>query len=255
MKLVILAGGTGSRFIEETINKPKPMVTIGGFPIILHIMKYYDSFGIKDFVICSGYKGEQINSFFSNFINDYSDIKIDLKNRNIQILDKHKYDWNITIIKSDEKTDTAGRLLSIKKYLNKNEDFFFTYGDGLSNVNLNKQLKTFKEQKKICMMTSVKLKNKYGIINEKNNKIINFDEKKIERKDRINGGFFILNYKIFKFIKNKRESFEKDIIKKLIISKEISLYKHDDFWQSMDNIRERNYLEELWNKEIAPWKV
>ena len=255
MKLVILAGGMGSRFIEETVNKPKPMITIGGLPIILHIMNYYSFYGVRKFIICSGYKGEQINSFFTNLVNDYSDIKIDIKDRKVQILNKPKFDWSVTIIKSDEHTETAGRLLSIKKYLNKNEDFFFTYGDGLSNINLKKQLKYFKSSKKSCLMTGVRMANKYGIVKEKNNNIINFDEKKTEQKDRINGGFFILNYKIFNFLKNKRESFEKNIINKLITNKEICLYKHDDFWQSMDNIRERNYLEELWNKNSAPWKV
>lgn len=254
MKLVILAGGMGSRFIEETINKPKPMITIGSLPIILHIMKYYSTFGIKDFIICSGYKGEQINSFFVNFLNNYSDIEINLNTGNINLLNKKKYNWNISIIKSDENTNTAGRLLSIKKFIKKNEDFYFTYGDGLSNINIIKQLKFYKTHKKACLITAVKLYNKYGIIKEKNNKLIGFDEKKMDRKDMINGGFFILNYKVFDFINSKKESFEKDTIKKLILNKEVCVYKHNDFWQSMDNIRERNYLEELWKSNNAPWK-
>lgn len=254
MKLVILAGGMGSRFIEETINKPKPMITIGDLPIILHIMKYYSTFGIKDFIICSGYKGEQINSFFVNFLNNYSNIEINLNTGNINLLNKKKYNWNISIIRSDENTNTAGRLLSIKKFIKKNEDFYFTYGDGLSNINIIKQLKFYKVHKKACLITGVKHFNKYGIIKEKNNKLTGFDEKKMDRIDMINGGFFILNYKVFDFINSKKESFEKDTIQKLILNKEVCVYKHNDFWQSMDNIRERNYLEELWKSNKAPWK-
>lgn len=255
MKLVILAGGKGSRFVEETQNKPKPMITIGEIPIILHIMKYYSQFGVKDFIICSGYKGEKINEFFINFQKNYSNIKIDFINKSTEILDKNFYDWTISIIKSDENTDTAGRLLSIKKYINKKEDFYFTYGDGLANVDLNKQLDFYNKQKKICMVTGVKYQNKYGVIKEKNNLIYQFDEKKHSRSDTINGGFFILNQKIFNYIKGKKSSFEKSVIKKLVKDNEICVYKHQGFWQSMDNIRERNYLEELWLLNKAPWKI
>ena len=146
-KLVILAGGMGSRFIEETVNKPKPMIKIGGMPIIFHIMKYYSKFGIKNFIICSGYKGEKINEFFNNFQSHYSNIRLDFKKGTKEILDKNIYDWNITIIRSDENTNTGGRLLSIKNLISENENFLFTYGDGLSDINIKKQINYFNKKK------------------------------------------------------------------------------------------------------------
>ena len=156
MKLVIIAGGLGSRFIEETITKPKPMITIGDQPIILHIMKYYASYGVNEFIICTGYKGDLINSYFINFLENYSNIELDLKQNSVKILNKDRYNWKIKIIRSDEKTNTGGRLLTAKKYINSNENFFFTYGDGLSNINIKSQLNLYKKKNKICLITGVK---------------------------------------------------------------------------------------------------
>jgi len=252
MKLVILAGGKGSRFLEQTITKPKPLIEIGDYPIILHIMKYYSFYGVRDFIICSGYKGNLINKFFINYINEFNDINI--SSNKIKILNKKLPDWNITICRSDEKTNTGGRLLSIKKYIKTNENFYFTYGDGLSDIDLKKQFNFHKKNKKICTISGVVPINKYGVLKFKENEVIAFNEKKKYRNDLINGGFYILNQKIFNFLKNKKTIFEKEVISKLIKSKEINVYKHSGFWQSMDNIREKNILEELLEKDKAPWK-
>ena len=162
MKLVILAGGKGSRFIEQTISKPKPLIEIDGEPILLHIMKYYSYYGVNDFIICSGYKGNLINKFFINYLNEFNDIDLELKSNKIKILNKKLPQWKIKICNSGDDANTGGRLLSIKRFI-KNEDFYFTYGDGLSDINIKQQINFHKKHNKICTITGVVPKNKYGI--------------------------------------------------------------------------------------------
>ena len=254
MKLVILAGGKGSRFIEQTITKPKPLIEIDGEPILLHIMKYYSYYGVNDFIICSGYKGNLINKFFINYLNEFNDIDLELKSNKIKILNKKLPQWKIKICNSGDNTNTGGRLLSIKRFIKKNEDFYFTYGDGLSDINIKQQINFHKKHNKICTITGVVPKNKYGIIKSNKDIVTNFDEKKDINYNMINGGFFILNHKIFEIIKKRETSFEKDTIPKLIEKKQINVFKHKGFWQCVDNIREKNILEELLKKNKAPWK-
>ncbi len=251
-KLVILAGGRGTRFLEETNLIPKPMINIGPFPIILHIMKYYNYYGINEFIVCGGYKVDIIKNFFVNFNNFLSDIEIDTFSNEIKLLSKKKLNWNIKIIDTGSKTMTGGRLKRIKKYINENENFHFTYGDGLSNININNLIKSHNKSKKIATVTSVLLQSKYGVIKSNKNNVINFREKPSEKNNFINGGYFVLNYKIFDYIKNNQSIFEESVIQKLVKSNQLNTYKHLGFWKSMDSLKDKLDLEDIWKKN-PPW--
>ena len=252
-KLVILAGGRGSRFIEETHLTPKPMITIGGIPIILHIMNYYSFFGVKEFIICGGYKIENIKNFFMNLNNFVNDLAINYAKNEIKFLTKNNFDWNVKIIDTGLHTMTGGRIKRVKKYLTDDENFFLTYGDGLSNVNIEKLSKFHIAQKKIATLTMVLPPAKYGVIEVNKNIVTKFQEKPRENNILINGGFFVLNKKIFKFIKNDKTIFEENVMKKLTKLKELNAYKHFGSWQSMDSLKDKLLLEELWTKNPF-WK-
>jgi glucose-1-phosphate cytidylyltransferase len=258
MKLVILAGGHGTRISEETSNKPKPMVMIGGKPILWHIMKYYSNFGVDEFIICLGYKGEEIKKYFLNYKNLNSDLKIDLNNSSTEILEKKlKENWKINLIDTGLNTMTGGRLKYIKKYLKKDEDFYFTYGDGLSNVNIKKLLNFHKKQKKLCTVTAIRQPTKYGKLQIDKNSVTSFNEKnksKIKNESWINGGFFIVNSSAIGFVKNNKSSWEFDVLSKLAKLNQLKAFKHHGFWQCMDTLRDKMYLEEIWGKNRAPWK-
>ena len=252
-KLVILAGGKGTRFLEETFFTPKPMINIGGLPIILHIMKYYSFFGVKEFIICGGYKVENIKTFFLNLNNFVNDIEINYNNNQIKFLTKNNFDWNVKIINTGFDTMTGGRIKRVKKYLVNDENFYLTYGDGLSNVNIRKLSEFHISHKKIATLTMVLPPAKYGAVEVKKNTVTKFKEKPKGDNKLINGGFFVLNKKIFKFIKNDKTIFEESVMKKLIKLKELQAYKHLGSWQSMDSLKDKKYLEELWNKNPF-WK-
>lgn len=258
MKLIILAGGHGTRISEETSNKPKPMVMIGGKPILWHIMKYYSNFGIDEFIICLGYKGDEIKKYFLNYKNLNSDLKIDLSNSSTEILEKKsKENWKINLIDTGLNTMTGGRLKLIKKYLKKDEDFYFTYGDGLSNVNIKKLLDFHKKQKKLCTVTAIRQPTKYGKLLIEKNLVTSFNEKnknKIKNESWINGGFFIVNSSAISFVKNNKSSWEFDVLSKLAKLNQLKAFKHHGFWQCMDTLRDKMYLEEMWEKNRAPWK-
>jgi glucose-1-phosphate cytidylyltransferase len=212
MKVVILAGGTGTRLSEETVNKPKPAVEIGGKPIIWHIMKTYSLYGLNDFIICCGYKGDILKKYFLNYFTNNSDIKINLKDNKVSILKKPNENWSITLVDTGKDTMTGGRIKRISNLINKNEDFCLTYGDGVSDVNINNLIKFHRNQKKIATVTAVQLHGRYGTLTlDKKNKnlISNFIEKPKDNDSWINGGFFVLNQKIFKYIKSDREIFER----------------------------------------------
>ncbi len=254
MKLVILAGGRGTRISEETILRPKPLVEIGGLPIIWHIMKIYSSFGFNDFVICCGYKGYMIKEYFSNYGLHTSDTTINLKNKTIKVHKKTTEKWKITLINTGEETMTGGRILRIKDYVG--ENFCLTYGDGLANINIKKLINFHKAKKKIATVTVVQPTARFGKVEVDDKMIVTkFIEKSKGDTGWINGGFFVLNKKIFRYLKNDQSVFEKEPLEKLSNDKQLSAFKHDGFWQPMDTLREKEFLEELWQSNKAPWKI
>ncbi|OUU19075.1 MAG: glucose-1-phosphate cytidylyltransferase [Candidatus Endolissoclinum sp. TMED37] len=255
MKAVILAGGLGTRLSEETILKPKPMVEIGNKPILWHIMKIYSHHGIDDFIICGGYKFEYIKNYFSNYSTNNSDIKVDLESRSIKIINKHKENWSVTLVDTGKDTMTGGRLKRIEKYID--DDFCFTYGDGLSNVNIKKLIKQHKKDSSIATLTAVLPPERFGTlkINKKNNKIELFKEKPKNLDNWINGGYFVLSPKIFRYIKNDKSIFEREVLEELSKKKLLSAFKHKNFWYAMDKLSDKIHLNQLWEKEKAPWKI
>jgi glucose-1-phosphate cytidylyltransferase len=254
MKAVILAGGLGTRLSEETTLKPKPLVNVGEMPIIWHIMKYYSHFGIKDFIICLGYKGYQIKNFFLNQSQLSGDIKVNIKDNNIKRLNKSYDDWNIILAETGLETNTAGRIRKIKKYLKGDDFFFLTYGDGLTNSNLKKTLNLHIRKKKSITVTAVKALGRFGGLKINNSNLVTaFSEK--SDKIYINGGYFILSRKVIDVIRSNEQSFEKDILPIFLKKKDFAAYKHDGFWQCMDNFREKEYLNKLWKYKKAPWKI
>jgi glucose-1-phosphate cytidylyltransferase len=254
MKLVILAGGRGTRISEETMVKPKPLVEIGGFPIIWHIMKIYSFYGFKEFIICCGYKGYMIKEYFSNYGLHTSDATIDLKNKKIKVHKKTTEDWKITLIDTGDNTMTGGRILKIKNYVE--DTFCLTYGDGLSNVNVKKLIKYHYDKKKFATVTVVKPSARFGTVKlDKNNFVIDFLEKSQGETSWVNGGFFVLNKKIFKYLKDDKTIWEEKPLELLSKHNQLSAFKHDGFWQPMDTIREKELLDKLWYSNNAPWKL
>jgi len=254
MKLVILAGGRGTRISEETLVKPKPLVEIGGLPIIWHIMKIYSFYGFNDFVICCGYKGYLIKEYFNNYALHTSDTTINLKNKTMKVHKKTTEKWKITLIDTGEGTMTGGRILRIKDYVGKN--FCLTYGDGLANVNIKKLIDYHKAKKKIATVTVVQPTARFGTVTLDNNMMVTkFLEKSSGDTGWINGGFFVLNEQIFQYLKNDRTIFEKEPLENLSKKKQLSAFKHSGFWQPMDTLREKEYLDDLWYSNKAPWKI
>lgn len=254
MKLVILAGGFGTRLSEETTNIPKPLVKIGDMPIIWHIMKYYSSFGVKDFIICLGYKAYDIRDFFINYKKYNKSISVNLKNNEITSTEELE-DWNVNLIDTGLNTQTAGRLKKVNEYI-KDEDFFFlTYGDGLSNVNIN-ALKDFHlKNNKVCTLTAIKPKNRFGVIeiDTKNDLVTKFHEKPDD--DWVNGGFFVMSPKIINYIDGDNMPLEQEPMQILAKEGNLVAYKHNGFWQCMDTLRDKKNLEDLWMSNKAPWKT
>lgn len=256
MKVVILAGGTGTRLSEETVNKPKPAVEIGGKPIIWHIMKIYSLYGLNEFIICCGYKGNILKEYFLNYFTNNSDIKINFRNNKVSILKKPNENWSITLVDTGKDTMTGGRIKRISHLINKNEDFCLTYGDGVSDVNIKKLIKFHKNHKKIATVTAVQLHGRYGTLtlNKKNKNLIsNFIEKPKDDTSWINGGFFVLNQKILKEIKSDSEIFERKPLENIASKKNLMAYKHKGFWKAMDTLNDKNYLENLISINKAPW--
>ena len=254
MKAVILAGGLGTRLSEETVLKPKPLVDVGEMPIIWHIMKYYSHFGIKDFIICLGYKGYQIKNFFLSHSQLSGDINVNFRDNNIKHFDKPNDNWNITLAETGLETNTAGRIRKIKKYLKGDDFFFLTYGDGLTKNKIKKKLKIKIRKKKSITVTAVREPGRFGGLKIDNSNLVTaFSEKSDQI--YINGGYFVLSTKVIDAIKSNKQSFEKDILPIFSKKKDFVAYKHDGFWQCMDNFREKEYLNKLWKNKKAPWKI
>lgn len=255
MKVVILAGGFGTRISEESHLKPKPMIEIGDKPILWHIMKYYGSFGFKEFIICLGYKQYVIKEFFNDYFLHTADVEFDLSDGSMKVLNKKSEDFKVTLVDTGLNTMTGGRIKRIKDYI-KDDEFMLTYGDGVCNVDLNALLKFHKEHNKICTITTVSLANTKGILEiGDNNEVVQFREKDTTDDAIINGGYMVCNKKIFDYIEGDQTALEKEPFEKLAKDGELMSFSHKGFWQCMDTQREMKYLCELWDNNKAPWKV
>lgn len=255
MKAVILAGGRGSRISEETDIKPKPMINIGGRPLLWHIMKFYSNFGVKDFIICLGYKGYLIKEYFLNYHYHASDLEVDLKDSKVNILNSHSEDWNIKLIDTGFDTMTGGRIKKIASYIG-NERFFLTYGDGLSNIDINDELEFHIKSNKLVTIAAVQPPGRFGVLDiNENNIVSSFGEKPKNEIGWINGGFFIIEPKALDYISGDSTSWEAEPLMKIAMDSELAAYKHTGFWKPCDILRDKRELETLWSSNMAPWRV
>tara|TARA_Y100000768_G_scaffold386877_1_gene376384 strand:+ start:2759 stop:3529 length:771 start_codon:yes stop_codon:yes gene_type:complete len=253
MKVVILAGGLGSRISEETITRPKPLIEIAGKPLIWHIMKIYSSYGLNDFIICCGYKGYLIKEYFTNYHLHTTDITVDVRTNKVKVHKKNTEPWKVTLVDTGQNSLTGDRIRKIEPYVG--ENFCLTYGDGLTNVNIKKTLDFHKKNKKIATVLAVKPSGRFGAIEIKDEIVQKFLEKPKGDGGWINGGFFVLNKKIFKYLTKKNCIWEREPLEKISREKQLSAYKHEGFWYSMDTLRDKNHLENLWNSKNVPWKI
>ncbi|MUH01281.1 glucose-1-phosphate cytidylyltransferase [Scytonema sp. UIC 10036] len=256
MKAVILAGGLGTRLSEETSVRPKPMVEIGGKPILWHIMKVYSAHGINDFIICCGYKGYVIKEYFANYFLHMSDVTFDMRFNQMNVHAGNAEPWRVTLVDTGDNTMTGGRLRRVKEHIG-SETFCFTYGDGVSDVNITEVLKFHKEQKTLATMTAVQPPGRFGaiVLGQEQTKITSFREKPEGDGAWINGGFFVLEPDVINLIADDSTVWEQVPLEKLAEKEQLSAYKHHGFWQPMDTLRDKNYLEDLWQKNKAPWKI
>lgn len=255
MKVVLLAGGMGTRITEESQFKPKPMVTVGDMPILWHIMKGYSAKGFQEFVICAGYKQTVIKEWFANYFLYTSDVTFDMCSDNkITVHNKRTEPWKVTIVDTGLNTMTGGRIKRIKEYIG-NETFFLTYGDGVSDVDINALLAFHKEHGKIATITAIRPESRYGVIECENEKVSAFCEKSAEGSSWINAGFMVLEPKCIDYIADDATVFERVPMENLVKDGELMCYKHYGFWQCMDTLRDKLKLEELWAKGNAPWKL
>lgn len=253
MQAVILAGGMGTRISEESHLKPKPMIEIGGKPILWHILKIYSAHGINDFIICCGYKGYLIKEYFANYFLHTADVTFDMKNNAMKVHQNLAEPWTVTLIDTGEHTMTGGRLKRVRDYIK--GDFCFTYGDGVGNVNISESIRFYQQQDTLAMITAVYQPGRFGALEIHNHKITSFKEKPKGDGGMINGGFFILSPKVLDYIENDQSSWEGHALENLATEGQLSVFKHEDFWHPMDTLRDRLYLEELWQSGNAPWKV
>jgi len=254
MKAVILAGGLGTRISEETLVKPKPLIEIGGMPILWHIMKTYSHYGINDFIICCGYKGYMIKEYFANYSLHMSDVTFDLQKNEINVHHKTVEPWKVTLVDTGLGTMTGGRLKKIKNYLD-DETFCFTYGDGLSDIKINELINFHKNQKTLATVTAVRPPARFGSMKIEKNIVTKFQEKPFGDGNWINGGFFVLEPKVIDYIFDDNTSWELEPLEKLSQENQLSAFKHNGFWQPIDTLMERNQLEEMWNNDKAYWKI
>ncbi len=255
MKAVILAGGLGSRISEETHLKPKPMIEIGGKPILWHILKIYGTFGINDFVVCCGYKGYLIKEYFSNYFLHMSDVTLDMQDNRMEVHSKKAEPWRITLVDTGENTMTGGRLKRVSKYVGDEESFCFTYGDGLANIDIGALLTCHNQHGKLATVTAVQPPGRYGSLDLLENSVQGFVEKPSGDGGWINGGFFVLSPDVFDMITGDSTVWENEPMKKLASMGQLQAYFHRDFWQPMDTLREKIALEEFWESGQAPWKI
>jgi len=255
MKAVILAGGLGTRISEETSIRPKPMVEIGGKPILWHIMKMYSAHGVNDFVICCGYKDYVIKEYFANYFLHMSDVTFDMTSNKMEVHQCKVEPWKVTLINTGEDTMTGGRLKRVANYVKDEEAFCLTYGDGVSNVNITDLIAFHKTQKVKATVTATAPPGRFGALDISGNKVNRFMEKPKGKTTMINGGFFVLSPQVIDYIKDDRTLWERSPLERLAEEGELAAFQHYDFWQPMDTLRDKLYLEELWQTGSAPWKI
>ncbi len=254
MKAVILAGGLGTRISEESTLKPKPMVEVGGKPILWHIMKIYSTYGIHDFIVCLGYKGYVIKEYFANYFLHSSDVTFDVAKNTVEIHQNKAEPWRVTLVETGENTMTGGRLKRVAPYLG-NDDFCFTYGDGVANIDIHALIAYHQQQKTLATLTAIQPQGRFGALCLAGDKVIGFTEKPQGDGGWINGGFFVLSPKVLDYIDDDDTVWEKSPIERLALEGNLAAYQHQGFWHPMDTLRDKNYLDGLWTQGEAPWHV
>jgi glucose-1-phosphate cytidylyltransferase len=255
MKAVILAGGIGTRISEETHLKPKPMVEIGGRPILWHIMKIYAAHGVNDFIICCGYKGYVIKEYFANYFLHMSDVTFDMANNRMEVHEKRAEPWRVTVVDTGAETMTGGRLRRVLNYVRAEDAFCFTYGDGVGDIDVTALITFHRRHGKLATITAVQPPGRYGALNIRQKQVAGFTEKPQGQGGLINGGFFILSPTVLDFIAGDETPWESTPLEQLAADGQLMAFEHHGFWQPMDTLREKNLLEELWQSGKAPWKV
>ena len=255
MKAVILAGGLGTRLSEETSRKPKPMVEIGGKPILWHIMKIYSHYGIHEFIICCGYMGYVIKEYFANYFLHMSDVTFDMRHNTMEVHKKYAEPWRVTVVDTGEATMTGGRIKRIGEYLQDEDAFCLTYGDGLADINIHKLIQFHRSHGKLATVTAVQPPGRFGALALDEEQVISFIEKPLGDGSWINGGFFVLSPRVLGYIEGDDTIWEREPLEKLAADGQLMAYRHAGFWHPMDTLRDKNYLESLWSSGNAPWKV
>lgn len=254
MKAVILAGGLGTRLSEETSLKPKPMVEIGGMPILWHIMKSYSAHGVNDFIICCGYKGYVIKEYFANYFLHMSDVTFDMRNNKMEVHQKRAEPWTVTLVDTGESSMTGGRLNRVRKYIENDDAFCFTYGDGVGDIDISASIEFHKQHGKAATLTATFPPGRFGALDMKQGRVLNFKEKPKGDGAMINGGFFVLSPKVLQHLKGDDTVWEQQPLQQLAEDGELMAFEHHGFWQPMDTLRDKHLLEELWASGKAPWK-
>ncbi|WP_341910076.1 glucose-1-phosphate cytidylyltransferase [Ferrovibrio terrae] len=255
MKAVILAGGRGTRIAEESVLRPKPMVEIGTRPILWHIMKIYAAHGITDFVICLGYKGYMIKEYFANYVLHAADVTVDLANNRLEYLSGAPEPWKVTLVETGEATETGGRLKRVARWLQDEETFCLTYGDGVADIDVTASIAFHRAHGKLATMTAVSPPGRFGALTLEGDRITGFREKPRGDGGLINGGFFVLSSKVLDYIVDESTIWEREPLERLATQDQLRAFRHDGFWQPMDTVRERSVLEALWASGKAPWKT
>jgi glucose-1-phosphate cytidylyltransferase len=255
MKAVILAGGRGTRIAEESHLRPKPMIEIGGRPILWHIMKIYAHHGVTDFVVCLGYKGYMIKEYFSNYFLHGSDVTIDLQRNIVSYHDIRTEPWKITLVETGESTQTGGRVKRVRRYLEGEEAFCLTYGDGLGNVDITGEIAFHRQHGKLATMTVAQPPARFGASVFEGERVVAFEEKPAAGSGYVNGGFFVLSPKVLDLIPGDETAWEREPLERLVAMEQLNAWRHDGFWQPMDTVREREILEGMWETGTADWKV
>ncbi len=254
MKAIILAGGLGTRISEETQVRPKPMVEVGGRPILWHIMKIYSAHGVNDFIICCGYKGYMIKEYFANYFLHMSDVTFDLASNHMEVHQRHAEPWRVTLVDTGDDTLTGGRVKRVREYLD-DEDFCLTYGDGVGDIDITRLIAFHRQEGKLATLTATQPPGRFGSLNMEGHRILKFEEKPHGDGGWINGGFFVLSPKVIDYIADDNTLWEREPMERLAHEGQMNAFLHHGFWQPMDTLRDKNHLEELWQSGKAPWKV
>jgi glucose-1-phosphate cytidylyltransferase len=255
MKAVILAGGLGTRISEETIVRPKPMVEVGGRPILWHVMKIYSSHGVNDFIVCLGYKGYMIKEYFANYFLHMSDVTFDMQSNRMQVHQNNAEPWKVTLVDTGDSSQTGGRIKRVAEHVRQDETFCLTYGDGVGNVDIASSIAFHRQHGRLATMTAVQPAGRFGALELSGDKIANFREKPQGDGGWINGGFFVLSPKVLEYIDGDHTFWERDPLERLAHEEELRAWFHRGFWHPMDTLRDKQHLEEMWDSRKAPWKT